>query len=67
MSDKVAKLESHIKMLETENKWLKDLITDKNQHWLREDKVKTLTQWKHQKQKLSSEQKRDGVETDVKS
>ncbi|KAI0995798.1 hypothetical protein K3495_g12383 [Podosphaera aphanis] len=30
MSDKVTKLENRIRMLETENKWLKDLITEKN-------------------------------------
>ncbi|POS85274.1 hypothetical protein EPUL_004582, partial [Erysiphe pulchra] len=42
MSDKVAKLEGHIKMLETENKWLKDLITDKNDHRIRETQSKLI-------------------------
>lgn len=35
MSDKVAKFEDRIRMLETENKWLKDLITAKNDDSMR--------------------------------
>jgi hypothetical protein len=31
MSDKVAALEGRINLLETENKWLKNLITEKNE------------------------------------
>lgn len=36
MSDKLAKLENRIRMLETENKWLKDLITAKNDDRVRD-------------------------------
>lgn len=56
MSDKVTTLENRIRMLETENKWLKDLITEKNDGkerdigpelnslWKQfEDEVKTVT------------------------
>lgn len=67
MSDKVAKLEGHIKMLETENKWLKDLITDKNDHWMRETQTNLLSQWKKLKEEKTSEPKWSGVNTEVKS
>ncbi|RKF58902.1 putative regulatory protein cys-3 [Erysiphe neolycopersici] len=67
MSDKISKLEGHIKMLETENKWLKDLITDKNNHWMRETQTKLSSHLKQLKEGKITESKWSGVNTKVKS
>ncbi|RKF57752.1 putative regulatory protein cys-3 [Golovinomyces cichoracearum] len=45
MSDKVAKFEDRIKMLETENKWLKDLITAKNNDTMRNINMNVESFW----------------------
>lgn len=55
MTDKVAALESRIGQLETENKWLKNLITEKNDNGAKDD---VAEMWR----KFSSERK-DGVGT----
>ena len=61
MQDKVSALEGRINQLETENKWLKNLITEKN-----ESKEDIAALWKKYSQETSerkaSEQK-DGVGT----
>ena len=61
MSDKVAALEGRINQLETENKWLKNLIVEKNEN---KDDIATL--WKKYSQETSerkSEERKDGVGT----
>ncbi|KAM3072564.1 hypothetical protein ACMFMG_009358 [Clarireedia jacksonii] len=63
MSDKVAALEGRINQLETENKWLKNLITEKN-----ENKEDVAALWKKYNQgsgdRKGSERK-DGVGTEA--
>lgn len=60
MSDKVAALEGRINQLETENKWLKNLVTEKN-----ESKEDIATLWKkYSAEKESSpEERTKGVGT----
>lgn len=53
MSDKVAALEGRINQLETENKWLKNLVTEKT-----ESKEDIATLWK----KYNAEKERDPVD-----
>jgi hypothetical protein len=63
MSDKVSSLEGRINQLETENKWLKNLITEKNDRG--EDSLALL--WKKFNQETASGRKtserKDGVGT----
>jgi len=61
MSDKVAALEGRINQLETENKWLKSLITEKN-----ESKEDIAALWKKYNQQSSDRikaERKDGVGT----
>jgi len=61
MSDKVTELEGRVNQLETENKWLKNLITEKNES--RED-IATL--WKKYGQEIAerkASERKDGVGT----
>lgn len=61
MSDKVAALEGRINQLETENKWLKSLITEKN-----ESKEDIAALWKKYSQESSDRikaERKDGVGT----
>lgn len=60
MSDKVAALEGRINQLETENKWLKNLVTEKN-----ESKEDIATLWKKYsaEKESSSEERNNGVGT----
>jgi len=61
MSDKVAALEGRINQLETENKWLKNLITEKN-----ENKVDIAVLYKKYSQEASERkgsERKDGVGT----
>jgi len=61
MSDKVSALEGRINQLETENKWLKNLITEKN-----ESKEDIAALWKKYSQETAerkSSQRKDGVGT----
>lgn len=61
MSDKVAALEGRINQLETENKWLKNLITEKN-----ESKEDIAALWKKYSQETAerkASERKDGVGT----
>ena len=61
MSDKVAALEGKINQLETENKWLKNLITEKN-----ESKEDIAALWKKYSQETAERkaaERKDGVGT----
>jgi len=61
MSDKVSALEGRINQLETENKWLKNLITEKNEN---KDDIATL--WKKYSQETGDRkgsERKDGVGT----
>ncbi|RDW60664.1 hypothetical protein BP6252_12047 [Coleophoma cylindrospora] len=62
MSDKVAALEGRINLLETENKWLKNLIVEKNEN---KDDIAALWLKYTQDQELerSSSERKDGVGT----
>jgi len=62
MSDKVAALEGRINQLETENKWLKTLITEKNEN---KDDIATL--WKKytvENGERKGSERKDGVGTE---
>ena len=60
MSDKVAALEGRINQLETENKWLKNLVTEKN-----ESKEDVASLWKRYtaEKESSPEERTNGVGT----
>jgi hypothetical protein len=61
MSDKVAALEGRINQLETENKWLKNLIMEKNEN---KDEIAAL--WKkysHETSEAKPSDRKDGVGT----
>jgi hypothetical protein len=61
MSDKVSALEGRINQLETENKWLKNLITEKN-----ESKEDIAALWKKYSQETAerkASERKDGVGT----
>jgi hypothetical protein len=61
MSDKVAALEGRINQLETENKWLKNLVTEKN-----ESKEDIATLWKKynaENAERKGSERKDGVGT----
>ncbi len=61
MSDKVAALEGRINQLETENKWLKNLITEKHEN---KDEIAAL--WKKFSQETAerkASERKDGVGT----
>ncbi|CAL3972125.1 unnamed protein product [Diplocarpon coronariae] len=63
MSDKVAALEGRINQLETENKWLKNLITEKN-----DSKEDIATLWKRysaENAERKGSERKDGVGTRV--
>jgi hypothetical protein len=60
MSDKVAALEGRISQLETENKWLKNLITEKNES--KEDIAVLYKKYSENAERKGSERK-DGVGT----
>ncbi|RFU30375.1 hypothetical protein B7463_g5928, partial [Scytalidium lignicola] len=65
MSDKVAALEGRINQLETENKWLKSLITEKN-----ESKEDIAVLWKKYTQESGDRikaERKDGVGTSLNS
>jgi len=62
MTDKVSALESRVQQLETENKWLKDLLTEKS-----DTKVVDLSSSKHAEkegEERSIESRKDGVGTE---
>jgi hypothetical protein len=58
MSDKVAALEGRINQLETENKWLKNLITEKN-----ESNEDIAALWKKYNSEKETAERKDGVGT----
>jgi hypothetical protein len=60
MSDKVAALEGRINQLETENKWLKNLVTEKNES--KEDIAALWKKYSAENERKTSERK-DGVGT----
>jgi len=61
MSDKMAALESRINQLETENKWLKNLITEKN-----DKRADVESMFKKFQQDRKTEEGKDGVGTEGK-
>jgi Basic region leucine zipper len=61
MSDKVAALEGRINQLETENKWLKNLITEKNE--TKEDITSLWKKYSHEEAERKGSERKDGVGT----
>ena len=61
MSDKVAALEGRINQLETENKWLKNLITEKNES--NEDIAALWKKYNRESAERKGSQRKDGVGT----
>ncbi|TQS37355.1 hypothetical protein Golomagni_02174 [Golovinomyces magnicellulatus] len=59
MSDKVAKFEDRIRMLETENKWLKDLITAKNYDTTRNINMNLESFWTGAEKSKKNEERSD--------
>ena len=66
MSDKVAALEGKINQLETENKWLKNLITEKNQTQ-KEDLQAMYKRFSGEKEKddRKGDERKEGVGTEA--
>jgi hypothetical protein len=65
MSDKVAALEGRINQLETENKWLKNLITEKNES--KEDIAALWKKYNLESAERKASQRKDGVGTKTKA
>jgi hypothetical protein len=61
MSDKVAALEGRINQLETENKWLKNLITEKNES--NEDIAVLWKKYNRENGERKGSERKDGVGT----
>jgi len=61
MSDKVAALEGRINQLETENKWLKNLITEKNES--KEDIAALWKKYNAENVERKASERKDGVGT----
>jgi hypothetical protein len=61
MSDKVAALEGRINQLETENKWLKNLITEKNES--NEDIAALWKKYSQETAERKAAERKDGVGT----
>jgi len=61
MSDKVQALENRINMLETENKWLKNLITEKNES--KEDIAALWKKYNAENLERKAGERKDGVGT----
>jgi len=61
MSDKVAALEGRINQLETENKWLKNLITEKNES--KEDIAALWKKYSAENGERKASERKDGVGT----
>ncbi|TVY59556.1 Regulatory protein cys-3 [Lachnellula suecica] len=61
MSDKVAALEGRINQLETENKWLKNLITEKNES--KEDIAALWKKYNQENSERKGSERKDGVGT----
>jgi len=61
MSDKVSALEGRISQLETENKWLKNLITEKNES--KEDIAALWKKYNAENEQRKSSERKDGVGT----
>lgn len=61
MSDKVAALEGRINQLETENKWLKNLITEKNES--KEDIAALWKKYNAENAERKGSERKDGVGT----
>jgi hypothetical protein len=61
MSDKVAALEGRINQLETENKWLKNLITEKNDS--KEDIAALWKKFNAENEQRKSSERKSGVGT----
>jgi len=61
MSDKVAALEGRINQLETENKWLKNLITEKNES--KEDIAALWKKYNAENGERKASERKDGVGT----
>jgi len=61
MSDKVAALEGRINLLETENKWLKNLITEKNES--NEDIAALWKKYNAESSERKGSERKDGVGT----
>ncbi|TVY45539.1 Regulatory protein [Lachnellula subtilissima] len=61
MSDKVAALEGRINQLETENKWLKNLITEKNES--NEDIAALWKKYNRESAERKGSERKDGVGT----
>lgn len=66
MTDKVQKLEGKVQQLEMENKWLKGLITEKSDVKGVEDKYRKVVQDREQHDQASTDERTDGVGTEVK-
>lgn len=62
MSDKVSALEGRINQLETENKWLKNLITEKNES---KDDLAVLWKKYSENEARKGSERKDGVGTDA--
>lgn len=60
MTDKVGVLENRVQQLETENKWLKGLITEKND---KTDISEMFKQFQHLEKTRIKEERKDGVGT----
>jgi len=61
MSDKVSALEGRINQLETENKWLKNLITEKNES--KEDIAALWKKYNQESTERKASERKDGVGT----
>ena len=61
MSDKVTALEGRINQLETENKWLKNLITEKNES--KEDIAELWKKYSQETAERKAAERKDGVGT----
>ncbi|KAG0645853.1 Regulatory cys-3 [Hyphodiscus hymeniophilus] len=61
MSDKVSALEGRINQLETENKWLKNLITEKNES--KEDIAELYRKYSQETAERKAAERKDGVGT----
>jgi hypothetical protein len=65
MSDKVAALEGRINQLETENKWLKNLVMEKNDN--KEDLAALWKKYSQEKADRKGDARRNGVGTESKA
>ncbi|KAL3418038.1 basic region leucine zipper [Phlyctema vagabunda] len=63
MSDKVAALEGRINLLETENKWLKNLIVEKNEN--KDDIAALWLKYTQEQEERKGSERKDGVGTEA--